>query len=148
MIYFALGLVIVVLSAALAWREVRQARAVVHPPPVEDAADTGRMLDRHEQMIEALEERIDTLRLAVAEGIQHVERSENRIKATVRRAREKFAEEGFESPGLDAEAAELRLIDGGGGEEGELPAVRQSVESPQSSIPGVTPEQLRSARGF
>lgn len=151
MIYFALGLVVVVLSTVLVWREMRRPGAVVYAPPTEERpepADHGPAFDRHERMIEALEERIDSLRLAVSEGIQHVDRAENRIKATVARAQKKLEEHGYESPGLDAEALQLRLVDGGGSEESELPPVHPSVEGTPSSIPGVTLEELQRARGL
>lgn len=88
------------------------------------------------------------IEIAVAEGIKHVERAENRIKSTVRRAKQQLAEHGLESPGLEAESAELRVIDGGGGAQSELPAVPTEVVGPRPTtlvgVPGDwTPEELR-----
>lgn len=74
--------------------------------------------------------------LAVDEGIREVTRKENRIRATVRRAREELADRGLESPGLEAEAAELRERDGGRGEEEELPAVHAGVGGDQQGDSG------------
>jgi len=67
--------------------------------------------------LKPLEDKIKDLTFAVAEGIERVERYERRIKATIKRARKEFAERGFESPGLEAEAHELREI-GANGEQG------------------------------
>jgi len=97
-----------------------------------------------------LEERIKRLTVAVDEGIERVGRSERRINATVARARKELKKLGYEDPGLEAEAAELRLVDGGGGEGGELPEVREGVEPADapSSIRGVSAAQLRRVRGI
>lgn len=56
------------------------------------------------------------IELAVDEGIRDVTRTRNRIQATVRRAREQLEEAGHVSPGLEAEAADLRDDDGERGE--------------------------------
>ena len=63
-----------------------------------------------------LEGEMETLRFAVAEGIAHVERTENRIKSTVQRARSQLKEHGLEHDGLEVESAEISRWDGGGGE--------------------------------
>lgn len=106
------------------------------------------------KLVSGYDARLNHLTLAVAEGIQHVERAENRIRATVRRAREELLDAGFEpSPGLEAEARELRLVDGEGSARRELPAVRAEVEDDGElvAIPGVpgrvTRGQLRSLHG-
>lgn len=54
------------------------------------------------------------IEMAVDEGIRDVKRTRNRIQATVRRAKEQLEEEGIVSPGVEAEAAELRDLDGPG----------------------------------
>lgn len=99
--------------------------------------DTRSLCDAHET-------RLEELTFAVAHGINHVERTENRIRATVRRAQEQLEDGGVSSPGLDAEAAELRLVhDEGGGAE-QVPTVPSGVAAPDvSDIPGDwTPEDL------
>lgn len=68
---------------------------------------------------------------AVDEGIRDVKRRENRVRATVRRAREELEDGGLKSPGLDAEALELFGSDGAGGEGGGVPAVPDNVASDQ-----------------
>jgi len=101
--------------------------------------------------IESLDEKQKTLVFAVAEGIERTERAERRINATVARARKQLRKEGFESPGLEAEAVELRLIDGGGSEEGEVPTLPAGLEPPvqqPSSVKGVSAATLAKVRGY
>lgn len=87
--------------------------------------------------------------LAIAHGIQHVDTASRRINATVARARKELSEHGLESPALEAEFEQLRLLDGEGSEEIELPPVPQEMGGAQaSSIRGVSREQLLRARGF
>jgi len=79
-----------------------------------------------------LEARINHLTLAVAEGIQHVDRAERRIAGVVARSRKLLRESGLESPGLEAEAHDLRLLNGGGGEAEGVPPVSEVVADPSS----------------
>ena len=105
-----------------------------------------RLEDRLNRVVEDLEQ----TRQAVAEGIANVTRTDNRIKATIARATKEFKKRGFESPGLEAEAVDLRPVDGTGGEEPGLPAVREALDAiPEepSSVPGVTLAQLQRVRG-
>lgn len=124
--------------ATRAFREFRQA---VDTPrtPFDDLPILSRLM--------ALEADRDLLRAAVAEGIQHVERVEGRIRGTVKRAQKELKELGIEHPGLDAEARELSIVDGDGGEEEELPVMPSDVGPSTSSIPGVSADQLRRVRG-
>lgn len=99
---------------------------------------------------QAQEKKLKDLVLAVDEGIARVSRSERRVDATVKRARKELAALGYESAGLEAEAAELRLVDGAGSPGGALPEVSEGVapaDAP-SSIRGVSAAQLRRVRGF
>lgn len=89
--------------------------------------------------------------IAVAEGIERVDRSERRIKATVRRARKELADRGLVDDGLEAENYELSLLDGGGGEEGELPAMHPEVDEvadAPSNIAGLPASVLLRLRGL
>lgn len=120
----------------------------------EDALETRQLARSHE-------DRLTNLTLAVAEGIAHVERAEARIRATVQRARAQLADAGIESPALEAEGAELQLLDEGGGGGRRLHAVRDSVEltdpgprpeerpddNRPSAVPGMTRGELRRFRG-
>ena len=93
----------------------------------------------------------DDLTIAVDEGVKKVERSENRIRATVRRAREELEEHGLRSPGLEAEARQLHEIDGEGSERGGMQPVPASVEggfAAPRGFPGTwTSENTRLMRG-
>jgi len=100
---------------------------------------------------EAIESKFKNLLQAVADGIERVDRSERRVIATLKRGRKELAEHGLESAGLEAEVAELQLVDGTGGEEQGMPAVREEVAADggtPSSVPGVSVEQLLRARGL
>jgi len=77
------------------------------------------------------------INLAVAEGIKNVERAENRIRATVRRAREQLSEHGLESPGLEAEYRDLQVVDGGRSEAPQVPAVHEGMASPGNRFDGL-----------
>lgn len=69
----------------------------------------------------------DQLTMAVAEGIENVQRAERRVRATVARARKELREHGMESAGLEAEWSELRERDGDGGEGEGVPPVQEHV---------------------
>lgn len=89
--------------------------------------------------------------LAVSDGIERVDRAERRVRAVVRSARKELADAGYEHPGLEAEHAELRLVDGDGGDEEELPDVPDDVATDgdgPSSVAGVSRAQLMRARGM
>ena len=83
----------------------------------------------HDRNIDMVE-RIDRLTLALAEGIEKVERKERRIDAVIGRARKELKDNGLESPALEAEVHELRLLDGTGSKENGLPPVREEVAEP------------------
>jgi len=118
-------------------------------PPV--AENVPRTCDGHEEVMTrclALVAEMDTLKAAVAGGIEHVDRIETRIQGAVKRARKELRDAGAEHPGLEAEAAQLSLVHGEGGGEPPVPLVQQPVAEPESSVRGVSPEQLRRVRGM
>lgn len=81
--------------------------------------------------------RFEELIFAVSEGISKVERAEARIRATVKRARKELEAGGTYSPALDAEAQELRVIDGDAVEKERLLVMQPRVEPPDlTGIPG------------
>lgn len=107
-----------------------------------------------ETRLALLEKELKHTNLAVGEGIERVDRADRRIKATVARARKELADRGYEDPGLEAEAHELHLVDGDGGEEGGVPAVHGDVAAARaagatewSSVKGVPAATLRKVRG-
>jgi len=89
--------------------------------------------------------------IAVSEGIERTDRAERRIKATVQRARRQLESLGYVDDPLEAEAVELRLIDGEGSEKRGVPPVPAEVENAEpesSSVRGVPLETLKRARGY
>lgn len=84
--------------------------------------------------------RFKELTLAVAEGIEHVDRSERRVRAAVRRAEKRLDEAGYVDPALEGEIDGLRRRDGEAGEgEGVQPVPADMETSPSfdfSDVPG------------
>lgn len=104
-----------------------------------------------ESSVAELEQEMKDLVLAVSDGIERTDRAERRIKATVKRARRELADHGLVDPGLEAEGAELQLVDDPRSEGGGLQPVRAPVEEPlpeASSIRGVSVDALRRVRGI
>ena len=83
------------------------------------------------------------MKLAIAEGIERVDRAERRIKDTVRRARKKLADSGLVDDGLEAEEQELRLLDGEPSEGVEVLKVREDVEVDNAPHRQTLRDQLR-----
>lgn len=101
--------------------------------------------------LEDLKKQLRDTNVAVSEGIERTERTERRIASTVARARKELRESGFDHPGVEAEAYELRAVDGGGSEGGGVQPVPGPVAADPnepSSIRGVPASTLRRVRGF
>jgi len=80
---------------------------------------------------------IETLRFAIAEGIERTDRSEKRVQKTVAGARRLVREAGIDHPALEAEASQIQSRDDEGGGEGKLPPVPESVAPSRTiRIPG------------
>lgn len=98
-----------------------------------------------------LDQKIKELTFAISEGIERTDRAERRIRNAIQRARKELAARGFDDPGLEAEDHELRIVDGDGGDGGELPAVPAEVDGAvdaASSIRGVPAAYLAQVRRF
>jgi len=131
--------------------ELDAARAALRGGLDERLGDLETRFQGLESDIETWTDKIKKLTFGVEEGIQRTDRAERRIHATIKRARKELAEHGYESPGLEVEAAELRLVDGAGSVESGVRAVPEDVEGgvdPASSIKGVPAETLRRVRGY
>lgn len=112
-------------------------------------AETPSELSLVEDRLHYIDQRLQELTIAVAEGITHVERAEARVRTTVRRARKELEASGLEHAGLTAEFEQLSVINGGGGDPSGVPPMPTEMASDQeSSIPGVSLETLRRARGL
>lgn len=142
------------LAAAIAFRWKAVAPHKLEPPSTlpDDFADmlavvVGKISEVGGRM-DALEADHKDVRAAVAHGIEDIERVNNRIAATIRRTKTQLEEHGLESPALDAEAAQLRAVDGGGSEPDIVPPMPEGVVNNESSIPGVSKDELAQIRGY
>ena len=128
------------------------------PPPIPTGSIIAELEARLEPRfaplsatISELEKRLKDTNVAVAEGIERVERTERRIASTVARARKELRESGYDHPGVEAEDHELRKRDGDGSDDGGVQPVPGAVEEDAdhpSSIRGVPASTLRRVRGF
>ena len=116
------------------------------PTPGDRVTNLEALTVQLDKWISEQSQKIKDLTFAVSEGIERTDRAERRIRNAIQRARKELAARGFDDPGLEAEAHELRVVDGDGGGDGGLPAVQTEVaaaESTPSSIRGVSAETLR-----
>jgi len=121
------------------------------PTPVDRVTNLEALASAQEREIEQLNQKNKELTFAVSEGIERTDRAERRIRNAIQRARKELGKLGYEDPGLEAEASELRLVDGEGSGDGGLPAVPEEVAEvgPEaSSIKGVSAELLRKRWGY
>jgi len=136
-----------VVAAALIWFANRQMGVVLHkistiqPPVTPDSPALKLFGDTTRASIRALEDRMDTLTAAVAEGIDHVDRNEKRVRGIITGARRRFEAEGYEDPGVEAEAATLPELDDRSEPEEGVHPLRNDVEQSDSwdSVPGMRP---------
>jgi len=135
-------------------QHVEGAAAAAPPDPTlrEEMARNREGVVKHSIEILAIRDELKRLAIALAEGIEHEERRERRIKATVRRARAERDEDDEPDPALEGEWDEIRDRDDERSEERgmrELPGEMDAdpLDGP-SSVPGVTIRQLRHARGL
>ena len=116
------------------------------PTPDDRVTNLEALSLEQERTLKDVDHQIKELTFAVSEGIERTDRAERRIRNAIQRARKELAKLGYEDPGLEAEAHELRIVDGDRGGDGGLPAVSDEVaaiESTPSSIRGVSAETLR-----
>jgi len=121
------------------------------PTPDDRVTNLEQLASAQERSLADQEQKIKDLTFAVSEGIERTDRAERRIRNAIQRARKELAARGFDDPGLEAEAHELRIVDGEGSGDGGVPAVPAevaAVESAPSSIRGVSAEQLRKRWGY
>lgn len=107
--------------------------------------------ERDDSALTQFRERCDELTIAVAHGIEHVDRAERRVQTTLRSAHSKFAKGGYEDPNVDAEIANLPDVDGEGGGGEQLSLLPDEVALPAadnspSGIPGMTVDQANAIR--
>jgi len=147
-----------ILDGILLRLEALESTPAPPPPPIPTEAIVAELEARIEShwatfpaSLAFLEKTLKDTNVAVAEGIERVERTERRIASTVARARKELRESGYDHPGVEAEAHELRNVDGGGGGDVGVPPVQEAVEADAdhpSSIRGVPASTLRRVRGI
>jgi len=121
------------------------------PTPADRVTNLEALASAQEREIEQLTQKNKDLTFAVSEGIERTDRAERRIRNAIQRARKELGKLGYEDPGLEAEASELRLVDGEGSGDGGLPAVPEevaAVDGEASSIKGVSAALLRKRWGY
>jgi len=148
MVLAYLSVLVAVVMAALALHEIRGVRvaltSIAHRPQVADPVPAVERVENNARAIDDLYSDLQQIRLAVSEGINRVSRSDKRIEKTVASARRLLAANGLEHPGLEAESEQLRGEDDDPSPVGELPEVREVVESGSpTGIPGIDSTQLR-----
>jgi hypothetical protein len=75
-----------------------------------------------------LEQLVDVLPQKWEEMVKQAKRSEDRARAVVKRAQDQLAEAGYEHPGIEAEASELRRIHGDDSDPEQLQLVPERMD--------------------
>ena len=121
------------------------------PTPGDRVTNLEELATSHNVHLDKLHEKIKELTFAVSEGIERTDRAERRVRGVIQRARKELGKLGYEDPGLEAEAHELRAVDGDGSKDSGVPPVSEevaAVEPAPSSIRGVSAELLRRRWSF
>lgn len=159
---YVIGMVLAAVIGGAAWRlilalEGVQAAIRAVSEAVEPGTEPSWMdrVDAQDATIRNLEWLVDQLPQRWDEVVKLAKRSEERSRGTVKRALEELERAGYEHSGLEAEATELRLRDGGGSQGDGVypmrasmeahPAERQAVAPPPNPPPPVEAEDWRIA---
>lgn len=155
--WIAGGTAFLALLATAAWLLHRQAAVLLHTISEAQPRDTplpeslvgieDRCSDALQRQEDRLNKRLDDLTLAVADGIDHVDRNEKRVRGIVLGAKRRFEASEYYDPGVDAEADTLPLVDEGEREPEELRLLPEGVATfpergveeevnPWDSVPG------------
>ena len=121
------------------------------PTPTDRVLNLEELGVAQDAHLDQITTQIKDLTFAVSEGIERTDRAERRVRGVIQRARKELGKLGYEDPGLEAEATELRIVDGDGGTDGGVPTVPKEVaevEPAPSSIRGVSADQLRRRWGY
>jgi len=157
MAYLILSIIVAVAALALVlWagvllRNIVAAQPSDIPAPAPVPYDDGPLWEMVHAVNNALSElqkgHVD-LTAAVAHGIDHVDRNEKRVRGIVTGALRRFEAEGYEDPGVGAEADSLPIDDAGGSRIQPLPAVPNDVDpdyvAAWATVPGDTSEMTES----
>lgn len=138
------GIALATLAACLVWvvRVVTRMIDGFQPPDTPSEASFEALWKSLEELEDRTKDAIAKLTQAVANGIDHVDRNEKRVRGIVVGAKRRFEAEGYVDPGVDAEADTLPLVHEPGGEGEHLPTLSDGVEAspnPFQGIPGTLP---------
>jgi len=141
-----LSVSVVVLLSALVWWWQREMGVVLRTLSTSQPRDTpvsamnSLEINTLQIKFDAMEERVERLTRAVADGIDHVERNEKRVRGIVTGAKRRFAEAGYEDPGVEAEYDTLPEVDAPERDPKPVPAVHEDLggETAWASVPGFT----------
>ncbi len=121
------------------------------PTPTDRVLNLEELGVAQDAHLDQITTQIKDLTFAVSEGIERTDRAERRVRGVIQRARKELGARGYEDPGLEAEAYELRAVDGDGVKDSGLQPVSEEVaevEPAASSIRGVSAELLRRRWGI
>jgi len=153
MIVLVLSTISVVLVAALAtclvWvvRVVSRMSDEFQPLDSPGASVNFDHLQVIQDQVDRLERDLKACFQAVAEGIEHVDRNEKRVRGIVTGANRRFEAEGYVDPGVQAEEDSLPVGDATEGGNAPLPPVSNDVDPDYaqawSGVPGDTSELMK-----
>lgn len=107
-----------------------------HLSRLETALNQPSDLDGVHRALHAMDERLEDMTLAIAEGIERVDRSERRVRQVVSRAKKQLDEFGIDDPGLSAEASQLHLLDGEGSQQSRVQPMPENM-APRIDVSGI-----------
>jgi len=130
------AVVLALLTVAISLGFVRRA-VVLHmnrpTPPEPDRVTTNDLA----MMNSRFHAEVESLRFAIAEGIERTDRAEKRVQKTIAGSRRLLRESGLEDPKLEAEASQLHERDEDRSPRRELPPVPKGVaQARRIRIPG------------
>jgi len=137
------ALALFALTGSILWAGRVFLRSIDHPEPHGYSDVTALKFVETLALVDANRQEIESLTIAVSEGIAGYKRHEARVQKTVTSARRLIRESGLEHAGIEAEYAELHDGDEAPSEpEGVLPLQPRVDDSGPSGIPGLTVAQL------
>jgi len=133
------------LTGSILWVGRAVLSNIDHRGPVTDWSNIREGISLLVSRVDANERGIDSLKLAVSDGIERVNRAEQRVQKTVASARRLVAANGLEHAGIEAEAAELAERNDEPEVSEDVPPLQLKLESPRpSGVPGISKQDLES----
>lgn len=95
--------------------------------PSQLSSDVQKQLRDLEDLVDRLPQRWELLKEEANAIFNRARAAEERTRGAVNRARQELADRGLLDDGIEEQARELRLLDGGGSEEEGMPAMHQGM---------------------